>query len=306
MYRYQTIVYMLIFLSSFVLSDLQASVQDRLQQYLKSRVTFTPKGAAFFFKKTYNQTLYGEQFLPSSFIHVLDFLEYGHQSRLPRAYGITVFDIFLTRLAQAKWVNPYAYLQLIEALPELITDWCASDEERDKQALKQTLYQALLNNFKQLKEDPAQFLETTTDNLYSAIINPEEPSLKDFQYTITRFLESACNKLVFDPRDRDGLWNMVKNIADRLENLEQIHALPDSKTLNQLLWALLERFCYCISISGDLIDGKTYQTIQEELKNPTCTLFLIEEQERYMRSKRKRLARVLREAELKARARETT
>ncbi|HVX00934.1 MAG TPA: hypothetical protein VHA52_10935 [Candidatus Babeliaceae bacterium] len=294
-------IFLVLTASSCCLLKSSTNLQEILNRYLETP-SFTRQGAAQFFKKTYNQTVYGEQFLPRSFVHVLDFLRYGQKGKLPRTYGITIFDIFLTRLTQAKWVNPYALLELLQELPTLIAPWCSSDETQQKIALKQTLYDALLHRFSQLKEDPNQFLNETVDDLYIIMNNPNESSRIEFQYTLTRLLDSICNKLIFDPQDQDHIWNLLKEIAHHLENLLAIGGLPDTKTLNQLLWSVLERFCYCITLSSDIIKASTCQAIQEDLKNPTCSFLLIEEQERFMRSKRKRVTRALREIEVKAQA----
>ncbi len=286
--------------------------REILRSFIDTKITFSQEGLHVFFKRTFNRDLYGNSLLPLTFIHVIDFLEYGRTIKNPRSFAVSVLDIFLTRFKRAQWANAYAILQLLENLPRLLGPLCGEpvdslDYLKHQKAVKEYLYAALLTGFGELKKNPDAFLDKVSYDITALIAEPkldDEASIHELHHVTVRFLESILDKLIFDLREQEYVWKTVKLIAEHLELLLGAHILPDVKTLNQLYWSLLERFCYALETMGSLVSHDTYQAIKNDLAQPSIPLLLLEEQEDFLTPKLTRLKKAITDGEIKARARE--
>ncbi len=277
-----------------------SSVDTILISYLR-QPKFTRSGFRCFFKHTFNQQLYSQQFLPSCFAHLVDFVEYGRQLNNPESFIVSSFDIFNQRLKEAQWVNPYAFIQLLEQLQELLQTVLRNCTVKQKQAIRNCLKSCLRDRFQELKANPTQFMDSVSQEIFViAQGNENDPSLKDLQISIIRFLETALNKLIWDFREQQATWETVKVIAQHLEQFTEREIIADAKTLNELYWSLLYRYCYFIDCAGSELTPQTYEVIKQDLMGDTLLFLTLEEQEDFIKTKKKRLKRALNDGYAKA------
>lgn len=268
-------------------------------QNLLMPITFNNVGMELFFKERFNQRRYTCDILHSSFVHMIDLLEYAQGIEKKRAYVNMVFELFLTRTKACNWINPFALAQLLEKLPHLIKDVCQDDEAEVKDLIKSTLYEALANRYDQLNEDPEKFMSDLTNALYAIKTADEEYiSPEELRSTIVRFIESACSKLIWSPEDQEDTWNCCKLIGNQIMDLLEIDAIPNEKVANHLIWSLIYRYGYFMETMASELTVKTYDIIKQDVASAHIPFLLISEQERLMTSKIEHLSNCILESEI--------
>lgn len=251
--------------TSKLLSTIHQPNPDDTLEYLLRPVKCTAHGIRCFVKHTYNHPEYTD-ILPACFAHVTDMCAYASRERLPLSFDERAFTLFHAKLLTCSWVNPYALLVLLEDTPRLVCPRMQQARHADVRALEQTLHDALLNNFQQLKTDPQAFLEDTAHKLYASVHSGSTQDLQRLQYTFCRFLEHALSKLVWDPRDQKSVWESCLMIGEQIYTWYSLGMLPDNRACNTCLWALLGRFAYFIECAGSRIHPATYHFMLDSLE----------------------------------------
>lgn len=276
-------------------------LDDILLSFLKP-IKFTRTGIQCFFKHRFNNSFYAKNFLSCCLDDLNCFLERAHGMEFPRTYCESVIDLFHQRLKESSWINPYALFLFLERVPEPLGPVFNENLLAQQTAIARCLRTALLNKFDQLKQEPDLFISSVSEEIFMVTnSNGEETSVRELQHCLHRFLECALNKIIWDPREGTETWECFKAIAESLETLRNYGILNDTKSLNQLYWSLLYRFCYFIECAGSEIPLQTYKLMNEEA--PLLMWLTLEEQEDFIMSKGERLKKALAEGEAKARAR---
>lgn len=262
-------------------------------------VSFTNEGLRTFFKEVYDHRLYKE-FLPATFVHMGDFLEYSKGLTEPYDYVESVFSIFNQKIKDCLWINPFSLLSLLRTLPDSIGELYKNPEEKIKHAIRRCLHSSLLYRFQDLKVDPQFFITSVAEEIFDETQKLHE--VYSLQTTTARFLENTLNKLVFNPHDETMAWEVYKELGYQLEVLCDLGIVQDLRTLNDLYWSLVCRFCYFIETTGTQMSAQCYATIKKDLASTSFLFLDLEEQEAAMITKRERLTKTLVEAEIKVRA----
>jgi hypothetical protein len=289
---------------SLYTQQVRRSDAEILQEFANRPLHFSPSGMRHFFMRTFRSQLYGTRFLPSCFVHVTDFLAHSKKTENPCLFAQAVISSFHNALKKSTWTNPYALATLLEELPPLVAPFCIETHQSIKEIIKQELYQALRYNFEELQNNPESFLEKTAETITIKIASPTEQILvRELQYSLARFIESALDKLLFDPNEQEYTWKITILLAEHLQALEKSHII-DERTLNQLYWSLLERFVYFINSTGSLLHPATYTLIQENIKTASHHMLHLEEEEAFFVKKSVYLQKALDRGMFKAHARE--
>lgn len=112
-------------------------------------VVYSPDGIKQFLIRTYNQPIYGKDFLPNNFCHLIQFLQHGKQIGQTKSYARSVIRLFNNKLKSSSYINAYAFSQLLKELPHLLKDYFIiykSNELLD--SLKDSIYETLLVHLK--------------------------------------------------------------------------------------------------------------------------------------------------------------
>lgn len=291
-------LYCSFFVMLFLVAILFAHTPDNTQKTLAAfvhPVQFRPIDIQYFFLERFNDRFYAESFLPLCFLHMEDFLHYSAISREPRVLALVTLDLFHQKLKEARWVNPFALSILLKQLPMRLGPLCADELDVQKSKTKQIIFDAIEADFDRFKNDPEEFITTLADSIVEEIVNPSVPTAREVSEMAVRFIESALDKVIWDPRDQEYTWESVKLIAQQLEVLHDHNIIIYEKDLNHLLWSLISRFCYFVEISGNDLSMACYQIIKEDINDcaARAPFLLKEELEAYSLTKKDRLMEVV-------------
>lgn len=255
-------------------------VEETINRYLHE-VVITKEQLPLFFKDIFSTNFYVERFLPSCFVHFDDFLRFGSERKKPCAFVSTTCALFTQRLTACTWVNPYALLDFLEKVPERLHYHVSSCEAHEaREVIKKELKNALLNCFDELKNEPEKFLDETAKKIDEALVEVANPlGLREMQARLTLFLLVAFSKLIWNPREKLDVWNLMTALASKLQNLYDARLIANYDDLNMLLWALIYRFGYFIDCAGSQIPSSSYKNMQSELLTRKHLVFALAEPE---------------------------
>lgn len=262
-----------------------------------------------FLRHTFNHSYYAQKFLAVNFSHLKTFLSYASKSNQPRSYIESVLSLFRQKLKSTSYINAYAFIEFLDTMPSIIQPYF--DEENEKKEkldnIKNTIQDFLINNFEDLKENTEETLQNLSEKIYeTTLIKPSDKeidiSVTKLQHTVMLFLETALSKLVWSPYDQKEIWESVKHIANKLEDLLLHNIILDTDSLDELFWTLIYRFCYFLEIAGSEISINCYQLINNELTTQKSLFWTLKERELFITPKLKYLKYHLMQAEARARA----
>lgn len=273
---------------------------DVINSFLQP-IQFTRNGFNDFFSTIFNSSLYAERFLPSCFVHLIDFLEYGKQHKKSYTFYASTFDLFHHRLKESSWINVYALLILIDQLPDYIDPIADLYNERLTEAFKTELEHSMNERSFLLKDRPEQFYNDVTQRILNTLqsVN-KDGSLQDVQKSVTTLLEGAFNKLIWSPHEKDEIWKTIKLLAKKCELLHRFSCLSSNDDVNRLLWSLLYRFNYFIECTGAQLPLDFYKNIREDLTKELPSWLTLEEQEEWITTKKSYLDNIVTKGEIKA------
>ena len=284
---------------------------DRFDIFWKP-VKYTQSSIKCFLKHTYNNVCYAQKFLALNFpYHIIPLLSYAQQNESPRLYSKSILDLFEQKSKSTPYINAFSFLEFLELAPKLLADYCIETYAKElykKQAIKQSLYNFFLNDFNSLKENPEEALDRLAENVQINIKKvrkqqkTEDISIKDFQYTVSQFLEVTLSKLIWSPKDQEAIWQSVKLLSLALEELARNNIIT-SDNLDKHYWTLICRFTDdFLSIAGAELNQECYEAINKDLANEKLSLWCLEERETYITPKAEYLKRAIVSAEVRSRA----
>jgi hypothetical protein len=278
----------------FMSSDPLIQSEQNIREYLK-QVVCTKEGIKLFFTNYFNTPLYTQRILPACFIHLIDFLNHGIQTRQPDDYVTIIFTLFHQRLKCCLWVNPYALLAFLEQLPELLATRCKKGGGAQPRAERITtiLIDKFTDHFTEFQRNPREFLAKVGREIDKSLAGAEALS-----HEVVHFLETALDKLIWNPRENLETWDSCKLIASRLEQLHACGIIPSERELNLLIWTLFCRFGYFIQSMGNQIPDKVYAAIKQDLCEPGCSCLEIGELADDVITKKEYLSIVVQQMEL--------
>lgn len=283
-------------------TSLMQNEQDIIQTFLQP-VQFTRTGMDDFFRTIFNSTLYAERFLPSCFIHMTDFFEYGKRNNKPYSFYESVFNLFHHRMKESHWVNAYALLMFMEQIPEYVDTTAILYHEKMVNLLKDELHKAIEDRSFLLKDRAENFYTETAERILASMKQAEaQGTLRDLQKSCTTFLEHCCDKLIWSPKEKDDIWKIIKLLAHRCELLFQCGCIATTDDVNRLLWSMLYRFGYFIECVGGQLPLEFYQAIREDIRKEIPSFLMLEESEKWLIQKQKYLTDILDKGEIKAHA----
>lgn len=267
--------------------------QQKLIDFAKTNIIFTRAGTTAFIQNCLNDSLYSRLFLPSCFDHMIDFLTFGKALAQRTEFNIEVLNLFHQELKQTPWINAFAFVRLLDAFPTVI------DADNHlitiKERFKKTLYTHIEQKFDDLKSNPDLFLNNLSDDLVT--VHAEVNDTQELYAVLLRFLEQACDKLIWSPEDREVTWECFILLGNQLERLQNAGLIPTVKKLNSLYWSLISRYAYFIETSAREIGLPALEVIQQSLAHQAPSWVLLPESESTLRTKKAYLEATLFEAD---------
>lgn len=295
-----------------ILICISSSISIHTQDYhyttnFHKPVVCSPSGIQEFLTSTYNQLSYGADFLPNNFCHLIQLLEYGKQTHQKKAFAKSVIRLFNNKLKSSSYINAYAFTELLEKLPNLLSDlFIVYKSGGFLESLKTSIYTLLYKSFKSdfdtFKSNPTNFLDILSQEVVNTIQekNIAETSEQELRTVLLVFLELNINKLVWSPEDGKSTWESVKTIAQHLTQLVEYNIFDDPDYLNDMFLTLIERYCFFLDLTSTDLSLNFYEAVKNDLANQPLLLLELEEQENYITPKREILMRGIAHAQATA------
>lgn len=265
------------------------SIEQKVREFLKP-VVFSPTGIEDFFANSFNTRLYVRRFMPACFIHLVDFLKNGIERKKPAAYAVIVMTIFEQRMKGCLWVNPYALLIFLEQAPELFHPYVRAGSERSRrQKIEDCLSRELLHAPEEFKRRPQEVISRIARAVDEAMVD-ETVELK---YRIVHFVESAIDRVIWNPKEQVEVWESFKLLARSIEILYERELIPTLEDVNVLLWSLIYRFDYFVTCMGGQLPPAVYEKIRKDLYSTECSFLFVEEQAAHLTSKKEYLLNMI-------------
>jgi len=292
----------------------QVSLENELKGFSTNPfipLEFSPEGINNFFDNIYNQNWYAQEFLPNNFSHMIQFLRYGKESGQTGSFLKSVIKLFSNKLKATSYVNCYAFIELLDELPDLISHYFVIPEidifETNKKVINNILYEGFLSQFASFKQNPKQFLHDVSGKIAQTLhkksnIIDVHVNMEHLRQSLVRFLEIASGKLIWNPKDHENIWHLFHSTSKNIEKLAEHTIIADLDNVDDLSWSLIHRFCFFLDIAGQSMPIDFYAKFKEKLFSANLFMFEIEEQEESIKTKELHLVHALFEGEAKARA----
>lgn len=282
--------------------------QDPLTLFC-SPVKFTRSGVRCFLRHVFNRAEYCEDFYPHSFSHVIEFLQYGNQTKQDIEYIISTLRLFNNKLKGSRFVTANAYSSFLKQLADVVEPYQQPEPqsmwEHIQHSIKSILYNAFLSSFSFFKEEPDSFFNDVAEQITNSVnenLVEDRVIQEQFHQTLVRFLENALNKVIWCPVNDEDVWESVKTISYQLNDLCNRQVITEDE-LDDLYKSLLEQFCHFLDLCGSDLSLDIINEIKADIESGQLTFLELEEQEEFLETKADRLTRSLFKTEAKAFAR---
>lgn len=273
--------------------------EDDTVSFFLRPVTFTQDGIAHYFKYTYNHDNY-INFLPYSFSHMLQFLEFGKTQENPEQFAKSVIKLFLQKIKACRFINAY---NLLDFLPQFATSMQPFLQKKESSflhnlqvSLKNKFTSVFSNYFPYFKKNPDAFLEALSEQIAHKTINKQTEQHIDVEHLkkdVLRFLEICINKLAWSPEDGYEAWVSLNKFAEATFAFLERKMITDIDAYDDLCWSLVHRFCYFVELWHEQLSAEFFTKVTNDLKHKRLLLTEVEEQEDFMRSKKDYLLRFI-------------
>jgi len=250
-------------------------------------ITFSPSGLTCYFKHIYNCPKYAQELLPAlPFKHLEEFLQHGISTNQPRTYTKAVFRLFDKKFKAVPYINAEEIVPFIKKLPTLL-EKCLETEQDKKSFIKKLLRFELENNFELLKNDPDTFLDTVAEKIVESdgACIENDINCNELRFSITRFIDTCLNKVIWSPSDKQNVWNSFIAIGQEISALKDTKVIKDNDDLDDCQWTLTTRFCLFLSLSGSDLPLEFYNEARDNLHQGIEHLDKLHEQEELILSK---------------------
>jgi hypothetical protein len=275
------------------------STDSDLLQGFCTPIIFTRSGIDNFLRNSFNSGQYALVYLPYSFSHLIQFLEYGIATQQQPVFFESTIRLFLNKTKACRYICAPAFEELLIKLPDLLEEQTKIPETKFisiSASVKDMLYDNFIKKFDLFKKDVDNFFNNLANDL-TAVFRDHSTSAtiaskEQFKQIIIRFLDIATLKLIWAVSDQDKVWTSVKTIANHLAVLEERHMINKDE-LDDLFKSLLESFCHFLDLVGTELSDQVLETIKKDAASGNLLLFTLEEQEQQLQSKRERVLEAL-------------
>lgn len=269
-------------------------------------IQFSQNGMEYYLKTIFNDKSYVQDFLPYSFTHLIQFLEYGKDS----GFMEHALRLFCNKIKAAHYISASAFSDMLDKAPLLIKRHALREYDiihfdYIKDSVKNSLYDMFLTKFTLFKQEPELFLDNLSHNLMEKVEKiysiDDRIAQERLIQMLVRFLDIGTLKLMWNPRDQMQVWESVKKISNQFGSILKEDILSH-EDLDDLLRSLTERFCYFLDLTGSGLSIDVIKKIKEEIIDGELLLFSFEEQEGYIETRAERMMQSVLQTEAKIEA----
>ena len=244
----------------------QSSIDDGLSRQLETflrPVHLDEEGLQRYFD-VYNHEKYGTEFLPACFVHINDLLEQTASIRMPVPYVYSVVSLFHQKLKESLWINPFAFDFAVKSLITTTREIINTQQTSSKNILQTIIVEHCTNSMEQWYTNKNLFADELAAKICAcnyADTSRENNRLRDM---IVRFMESAFDKLVWNPRDEVATWESFKHLGELTLQMRRDNIIKSDDAINMLLWSLVSRYSHFLDNTGTMMGKQTIDTIYQE------------------------------------------
>jgi hypothetical protein len=178
-----------------------------------------------------------------------------------------------------------------------------------KKNLESILLTKITEKLPEFQTQPDSFTQLLANEIISFIKNETdrvERELQKFEsrerlrQIIIRFLELSLNKLIWNPKTPESIWQSFLTLANNLQILGAYGVINHMDDLDDFLWSLVHRFCYFLDLTGSVLPLELYEEIEHDLQNGLIFFLEAQEQDFGIKTKKEILAATLLHAKTKA------
>jgi hypothetical protein len=285
----------------------------------KSKTAIFNRALNKYIKEIYNNKYYSN-FLSQNGTHIVDFLQLSDELNLQTESLYTSLRLFYNKMKSCELIDDTVILQILKPLPIFTEKYFIEKPKVEnnlkhlKESIKRTIIFKFTEHIADFQSEPNMFISQLSKDI-SKIAKKE--LLKDqddkddteirerLRNLIIRFLEIMLEKLIWDYKSYNSVWESVLQIANNLLILTDYGILNHMDDFDDLLWSLTYRFCYFLKISGSYLPVEFYEEVENDIANRTAFFLELEEQDEGIKTKKETILEVLINAKTKAMAFET-
>ncbi len=290
-----------LFLSPTSKKQFTPLAKEQLSMMLPS-IEFTQEGVLQFFN-SFNKSDYTQNFLPYSFSHVRQFLNYAEETEQSIEQRIEFYDsvlhLFHQKIVACPFIDEAALRRMLKNTTPYFEKVFPTQQLYLWKEIKKTLWQNFQSKFSFLTTNPMDFFEEVSDEIIKKV-KTHATTPDRLRFTIANFIGTSLDKTIWCPYDQEETWESFKTIGNQLTYLYKKNIITNETDINLLYWRLIERYCFFLELTGSVMSPKTYISIKEDLSLNSIDWLKTEEQEEGITSKVERLAQAIVEAEAKS------
>lgn len=246
-----------------------------------------------FLMGTFNHPAYTYNFLPRCMAHITDMLSLGRGIKQESEFVESVFSLFHLKLKECTWINDRALAQLFEQFPDLLAPAFAQARNVPVQVIEERLAQELAMGTPADADEAQKYFGELAKRIVADLDACTVGSYQSLRTTFLRFVEGACDRVIWDPGEGIQTWQSFKDLVAKTQHLHALGYLGDEDALNSVLWSLSARYVYFIQSCGSNLSDECLSQIISELALNSVDALKIAEQEGAMTSKHHLLARTV-------------
>ncbi len=280
----------------------QAGVKETLSRqevdlinFFCKPIEFTPDGISYYFKYVYNHPEY-VHYLPYSFSHMIQFLEYGIKSGQSEVFAASIIKMFLQKIKAVSYVEAEAFAEFVPKFTQAMKPYLEKKEasflNEMQVVLKEKLSTIFTKYFSYFQKNPDSFMTSLAEQIAKQTnqsVTQQHVEIAQLKKDVLRFLEMCANKLVWSSKDDLQVWYTCNRLAHECQLCLDQKVLCNPDALDDMCWSLIHRFCYFVELSSGSLNKNFYAQVLHDLQTKPLALVSLEEQEDLMTTKKAHL-----------------
>ncbi|MFH1644651.1 MAG: hypothetical protein ABIA74_05785 [bacterium] len=288
-----------------------------LTQYRSVKNTKTVlfnKSMSEYIRTIFNLDEYPE-YISQNGIPIIEYLELCNELNIDTERVYSGLRLFYNKLKGCELIDDTVVNQLLSKTPNLLAPYFDTTEKKASPFvslsynIERLLYSKFTQDIDLFQQAPDIFLTDLSDAISSLTQNTfnkieesknEKEILQRLRQTTIKTFELLINKTIWDYQQYERIWYSVLSIANGCENLAANQIITHIDDLDELLWSLIERFCFFLDFAGAALPVSFYEIIENDLESKV--VFFLEESEldEGIKTKKERLIKSLISAKAKA------
>lgn len=271
-----------------------------------------PRSIHNFLHSVFSDRRYAHDYLPYNLCtHLMSFLEHGKGLEKQIPYAESSIRLFYNKLKASPFVCNQALSKMLDCMPHIIKTYCAPSAESSflssmENNMMGIFVPTFLSQFSLFRSNPEDFLKKLAHDVTTMVQNSfttyNHVAREQLRQMFIRFIDLGLMKLIWTPTQQEAVWDSIKTISIQLSDAMELGVITTDE-LDDFYKSLLESFYRFLDLTGSELSRSVIETMKEDVCSDTLLLFVLEEQETALETKKERTLQILLEAEAKIEAR---